>query len=281
MKSKINELADYREAPFQKEVTIACPAEHINVQMKHLTRKFKKTESVSEVAKGDVVVLSLVSELTKFNRPMVPITVGSRLFDEELEAQLIHHSCGESFTVTVQNQPVNVTIKQASRTLFPQPTDEMAAVYATEHEEFAGITTVAQYRQKVIEDYCQKEKQSILYQTMDDIMEYVLTHSDWDFDEDELAERVKAVKMEINTELKEEKGQTLEDLSTEDLKILFGVESFDEMDTMLRIEMERVIASDLWLLEIHQKQSIEEIENNGWAFLEEYVKANLQIREEK
>lgn len=157
----------------------------------------------------------------------------------------------------------------------------MAAAYAAEHEEFAGITTVAQYRQKVIEDYCQKEKQSILYQTMDDIMEYVLTHSDWDFDEDELAERVKAVKMEINTELKEEKGQTLEDLSTEDLKILFGVESFDEMDTMLRIEMERVIASDLWLLEIHQKQSIEEIENNGWAFLEEYVKANLQIREEK
>lgn len=89
MKSKINELADYREAPFQKEVTITCPDEHINVQMKHLTRKFKKTEAISEVAKGDVVVLSLVSELTKFNRPMVPITVGSHLFDEELEAQLI------------------------------------------------------------------------------------------------------------------------------------------------------------------------------------------------
>ena len=59
MKSKINKLADYREAPFERNVTIPYSEEHVQAQMRHLTRGYKKTEAVERLAKGDVAVLSL------------------------------------------------------------------------------------------------------------------------------------------------------------------------------------------------------------------------------
>ena len=176
MKSAINVLADYHDAPFERNVTVACPEEYIQTQMKHLTRSFKKTGSVEKIEKGDVVVLALQSELAKFNRPMVPLTVGGRLFDAELEEQLVGRCVGETFTAMVQDKAVTVTVKQASRTIFPEPTDEMAAAYAETHEGFEGVCTVNDYRNHVTEKYIEQEKQSIFYQTMDEVLSLSLIH---------------------------------------------------------------------------------------------------------
>lgn len=280
MRSYINTLVDYREAPFEKNVTLRCPEEHIQSQIRHLTRSYKKTENVQKIETGDVVLLSLESEMPKFNRPMVPVTVGGNLFDAEFEKQLAGHTVGETFTVTVQDKPVTVTVKQASRTVFPEATDEMAAAYAAEHEEFSNAVTVEKYRSCVIEKYIAEQKQQILFSAMDAVSEYVLTNSDFNFSEDEISERMDKAKKEICQSLKDD-GKDLELLTAEELDMYFGISSLTEFEKALKTNIEWSIASDLWLLAIHQKDSVDQIGDDPWAFLQEYVEENLNITEEK
>lgn len=280
MKSYINTLADYREAPFEKNVTIICPKEYVESQLKHLTRNYKKTEAVDVVENGDVAVLSVESELKKFNRSMLPLTVGKNLFDEEFEAQLVGHSVGGEFSVKVQNKNVDVTIKQASRTVFPRPTDEMALEYAKESEEFADIKTVDDYCNQIIDKYIDDERSQAVYNAMDEVVNYVLTHSDWEFDDSEIKEQ-KDIALEEVKEILKEDSKELESLTEEELDARFGVSSLDEFDEMLTSSIEQSIASELWLMAVNNTDNIEEFEGNPYEFLQEYVESNLNITEEK
>jgi FKBP-type peptidyl-prolyl cis-trans isomerase (trigger factor) len=278
MKSKINTLADYRQAPFERQVVLHCPEEYVQTQLRHLTRAYKKTEPVTRVENGDVVVLAVESALPKFNRPMVPVTVGGKLYDEELEEQLPGHSVGETFQAQVQGELVTVTIRQASRTVFPEPTDEMAAAYAARHEGFAEIKTVAEYRRKVTEEYLEKERQSALFGAMDQVCDYVLTSSDWEFDQEEVDSVAETSWGEFLQSL-EEDGKKLEDISSEQLQAEFGVSSIAELKELFQGGAEQQIATELWLAAVNGCPA-EELEN-PFAFLEEYVRENLTMEEEE
>ncbi len=280
MKSYINVLADYREAPFERNVTVSCPKEYVESQLKHLTRNSKKTEKVDTVENGDVVILSLESELDKFNRPMIPLTVGTNLFDAEFESQLAGHCVGETFTVSVQEKAVTVTVKQASRTVFPKPTDEMAAEYAKTHEDFKDVKTVEEYRNRIIEDYLEDQKQQAFYNAMDAVLYYVLTHSDWELDESEKNEQKETSLKEIKEDLKEE-NKELETLTEEELNLYFGISSLDEFDDMLTSSAEQTIAQELWLMAENKVESLDDFEGNPFEFLQTYVENNLNITEEK
>ena len=288
MKSYVNTLADYREAPFEKNVTISCPAEYIESQLRHLTRDYKKTEAVDVVENGDVVILALKSELEKFNRPMLPLTVGKNLFDEELEAQLVGHSVGEEFTVKVQNKDVAVAIKQASRTVFPQPTDEMALAYAKEHDDFADVKTVEDYRNQIVDKYIEEEKMDVIYGTLHEIALYVLNNSDWEFDEEEVHQLVEDEKKYIEQDLQQEESKSINDLTKEDLKRFFDVSTFDEFEEFIKNAAEERIATVLLFADVYgvdaKKMSVQELENSeffNWDFLENYIKESIKITEEK
>lgn len=285
MKSYINKLADYREMPFEKEAVIRCPKDYIDAQMKHLTRRYKKNEPVKILKKGDVAVLSLESKLEKFNRSSIFITVGGGIFHKEFEEQLVGHTVGEAFDLTVDGETVRVTVKQATQTVFPEPTDEMAADYAKEHDEFAECTTVEKYREQIIRTYCEEQKREAFYQRMEQILDYVLTHSDWEFDEEELQAWMAEAKTSVSKELEEE-GKTLETMSTEELQNTFGIDSPDEIDDLLQVEAERQIATVLWCAAMNsldaKNLSLEELEEKQeWEFLEKYIKENLIIKEER
>ncbi|MDE6752390.1 MAG: hypothetical protein K2J59_06460 [Eubacterium sp.] len=284
MKSYINSLADYRETPFEKEVRIECSEEYIQNQIKHITRSGKKTESVSVLEKGDVAVLSLESELDKFNKPAVFVTIGGGLFDKEFEEMLVGHKTGEAFDLTVQEKIVKVSVKQATRTVFPEPTDEMAEAYGKEHDEFEGIKTVEDYRNRVIDQYIEDKKRDTVYGAMSDIVDYVLTHSDWEFDDEEIEEIVAEERVYIEEELKQENNKTIKDLTEEELQNYFGIASLDEFDKFLQSGAEQRIASVLWIanvLEADAKEaSLNELEDNlDWDFLEKYVRETVKITE--
>lgn len=279
MKSHINVLADYREAPFEKNVVIGCPEEYVQGQMKHLTRNNKRTENISVLEKGDVAVLSLESGLERFNRPSVFVTVGGGLFDRDFEEKLIGHTVGEVFEVTVKDVPVKVTVKQGSRTIFPEPTDEMVEAYAAEHDGYDGITTVEQYRKAVADRYIEEQRNNALYAAMDAVYDYVLTHSDFEFDGEEIAGMIEESREEVKQQLKED-GMELENLTEEELQVHFGVSSLEEFERELEVNAERSIASELWLMRVHGKNSMEEIKGYPWGFMEGFVRENLNITEE-
>ncbi len=284
MKSYINTLADYREADFKKEITVSCPDEYVEGQMKHLTRAFKKTEAANVIEKGDVTVLSLESRTERFNRPSVFVTVGGGLFHKEFEEKLIGHKTGETFEIIVDGEAVKVTVNQATRTVFPEPTDEMALKYAKEHDDFSGIKTVEDYKSIVVEKYIEQEKNNAIYEAMNQALDYVLTHSDWEFDEGEISDMVKSEKEYITEELKNE-GRALEELSQNELSDAFGISELSELDGMLTGVCERQAAMGLWLAVNNgldpKTASDEEINNCSWDFLEKFIRANVKIKEEK
>lgn len=287
MKSYINILADYRKTPFEKDVVIRCPEEHIQAQMKHLTRTGKKSEAVSVIEKGDVVVLSLESEMEKYNRPTVFITIGSGLFDPDFEQMLIGRNTGETFELTVQGKTVNVTVKQATRTVFPAPADEMALQYGQDHDDFEGIKTVEDYRNRVVELYLEMQRENTIYGTMDKVIEYVLSNSDWEFDDEEIQQAVKEEKEYMEQELRqEEPDKTLRDLSEDEIQKFFGASSLEEIEEIITGGAEQRIATALWVASIKgidsKNVSLGELEEKlDWDFLEEFIKENIKIKEER
>jgi PHD/YefM family antitoxin component YafN of YafNO toxin-antitoxin module len=189
----------------------------------------------------------------------------------------VGHSVGETFQAQAQGEPVTVTIRQASRTVFPEPTDEMAAAYAAQHEGFAEIKTVAEYRQKVTEEYQDGQRKGALFAAMNEIHAYVLSHSDWEFDEDELYQLIEKGQEEFRESLAEE-GKSLDTMTAEQLIVEFGVNSLQELEDVFQENAEYQIATDLWLEAINGCPG-EEMEN-PWAFLEEYVRENLTMEED-
>jgi hypothetical protein len=283
MKSTINQLVNYRDVEWEREVNVTCPQEYIDRQMKHLSRGQKRTEEVEILEKGDVAVLTLTSDLPKFNRASVPVTVGGGLYDRELEEQLVGHRLGEHLTLMVQGHPVQVQIEACRRTVFPKPTDEMVAEAVKNMEGMENVRTVEEYRARLAASYVEEQKQQHTFQVLDDILEYILTHSDWNFDEEEVEEVFQEEQEMLREELKQEKT-SMEEMSAQTLKGYFGVETPEEVSTILRQEAERRIATALLLLHEHGKDSalysLEQAEEEDWDFLINYVNEQIQFKEE-
>lgn len=281
MKSKINVLADYTRAEFPREVDLACPEEYLRKKLRAVTRGHKRTEKAEAAEKGDAVVLAVESELPRFNRPMVQVAVGSGMYDRELEEQLVGRTVGGTFVAQVQGQPVTVTVKQVARTVFPEPTDEMAAEYAAAQEGMEAVKTVADYRRWAQEQYRDEKRQEALYGGMDACINYVLTHSDWDFDEEELAGMVEQELDYQREAMKKEECLDFDAMSDGDIRRVYGVESREKLGEMFRQGAEQHLATTLWMASAcgldPAQATQEELNQLNWDFLEEYVSGQLKF----
>jgi hypothetical protein len=76
----------------------------------------------------------------------------------------------------------------------------------------------------------------------------------------------------------------MEEMSAQTLKGYFGVETPEEVSTILHQEAERRIATALLLLHEHGKDSalysLEQAEEEDWDFLINYVNEQIQFKEE-
>ncbi len=285
MKTGINKLYDYREFPFERHVIIRRPdEEYMRKKMNALARSRKETLAVEEVRKGDVVVLALESELPKFNKPMVPVTVGGGLYDAELESQLVGLHAGQTAELTVQGKRVTATVKSAKRTVFPEPTDEDVRAYAATAYDMEGVDTVAAYRAKLVEDYCTEQRNHAIYGTMQDIMDHVLTHSDWAFDEGELDEFYRESMESLRDQLRRDENLELDEMTDAQIKRAVGVESREALEREIRSGAEWTVASFVWSAVCNGKDpaelTMDEAAELGWDFLEKYVRDSITLEEE-
>lgn len=281
MKSKINVLADYTRAEFPREVDLSCPEEYLRKKLRAVTRGHKRTEKAEVIEKGDAVVLAVESELPRFNRPVVQVAVGSGMYDKELEEQLVGRTVGETFVAQVQGKPVTVTVKQASRTVFPDPTDGMVAEYAASQEGMEDVKTVADFRRWAQKQYQDEKRQEALYGGMEACMDYVLTHSDWEFDEEELAGMVEQELDYQREAMRQEEGLDFDAMSDGDIRRVYGVESREKLEELFRQGTERHLATTLWMASAcgldPAQATQEELDKLNWDFLEEYVSGQLKF----
>lgn len=279
MKSYINELIDFKTFDFPHEVKLSCPDEHIQKQLKHITRGHKETIEVTELQKGDIAVIDLESSLERFNRSGLTLAVGSGLFDKELEAALIGKKTGEEFTAAVKETPVKVTVKSGKRTVFPEPTDEMTKQYAESVEGMEDVETISQYIDHVKAQYIAEKKQETVFTTLNEMLQYVLTHSDWEFDDDELEEIYKDMLENMEQMAQETHGKSFEEMTDEEISAETGIPNREALLDELRSECERQIASLLFVAANNGKDpkalSIEEAYNLSWDFMQSYVEENI------
>lgn len=283
MKSYINSLADFKAFEFDREVTLSCPEEYIEKQLRRVTRVNKIIEDVSVLENGDVAVIGLESTIERYNRPQLTLAVGSGLFDRELESQLIGKTVGETCTLTTKGTPVKVTILGGRRTVFPTPTDAMVKAYAATAGDMDGIETVTQLRTRVKQQYFNEKKQEVIFGTVNEIQNYVLTHSDWEFDPDELKELYDSMMADMEQMAKESYNKSFDELTDEEIAFETELPSREALLDELQIQCERTIAMLLFAIERHgmdaHKVNIEQAYALDWDFLQDYVEQSITFTE--
>lgn len=280
MRSGINKLVDYRNVPMEWEVTVSCPQEHIQKELRMAVRKHKTVVQVETVEKGAVVMLKLQSDCPRYNKAMVPVTVGSDLFDPALEKSCLGRKVGQTFCTETESGGVTVTVLKASRTLYPEPTDQMVEEYGRESEEYAGLTTVEAFVTKVRADYCDQLRDSAVYEKMNMLMDAVLEQSDWAFDPEDVSAMHSSSMQEIRVDLREQMGKTLEELSEKELTGYFGVRSLEELEQVIQADSERWIAIILWCAhEQNRTPSLKDMETLDFKFVEDFVRSKIVCEE--
>lgn len=275
--SHIRTLTDFKAVPVEWSVSLRCPEEHLHKELRQVVRKHKQVVDVVTLEPGDVALLKLESTFPKFNKAALPVTVGSNLFHSELERQCLGHGPGDRFFAETEQASVTVTVLKASRTLYPQPTDEMVAQFCQGVEAYEGITTVEDFLEKARKDWQTQKRADSVYEKMNDLMEAVLTTSDWEFAEEDL----QLLRQQNLQQLQQELNKPIESLTPQELRLQFGVEDMDALCAEIDLGSERWIACILWCAALAGRQpSFEDMETLDFDFLEAYVRSRIVYEEE-
>lgn len=191
-------------------------------------------------ALGDTLTLRTTSELPKFNKERVTVSIGRGLYDKGLEEALVGKKAGESCTVTIKDKPVAATILEIKRKTAPEPTDEM--VEALQEKDYKGnpLRTYAEYEAFICEGKTSEALANVNYYMMQKILEdYPVT----EYDEEDirvLGELERAFFREITLE---QDGVDLETLSKEEMQERMHCDSMADFVVMRH---------DWYKMKIHQ-----------------------------
>lgn len=271
MKSRIETLADYKQAEFPREIDVRCPEEYLQKKLRVFAKSGKRPEAVSILEKGDTAVLTLVSELSRFNRPMVTVAVGSGLYDKGLEERLVGHAVGESFMAEAQGKPVSVTIRQATRMVFPELTDELVTEYAASQGGMEDVKTVADFHRWAEKQYREEQRQEAVIAGTRACFDYVLTGSKVEFDEAEISEIAERMLNDAKESMKA-RGQDFDSMSDE---------KREQVRQKYRRLAEKQVAISLWVAALHgvdpAQTTLDEINKLDRDFLADYVSNQLNF----
>ena len=119
---------------------------------------------------GDTAVLKTESNLPKFNKERVTVTLGRGLYSKELEPLLIGKAVGDTVETELNGEKVKATVLELKRKQTPEPTDEMVA--ALEQKDMQGnpITTVEKYDRYIHAAKVDEVLANINYFTMESII---------------------------------------------------------------------------------------------------------------
>lgn len=180
---------------------------------------------------GDTLTLKTVSELPKFNKEKVSVSIGRGLYDKGLEEALVGKQVGDSVSVLVKEQNVTATVLEMKRKLAPVPTDEMVQALQAKDHRNKLITTVAEYEAFITEDKVMSVLAEINYYTMTPLLEdYPLT----DFEESDIVVLGKLERDMFRDLFLKESGIDVDTATPEQMKELLNVNTMDEFIALRR-----------------------------------------------
>ena len=211
---------------------------------------------------GDSLTLSVVSELPKFNKPKVRVTLGRGLYDSALEAALVGTKAGESRHVAIREKDVTATVVEIARKQIPAPTDEM--VRALEMTDFHNkpLTTVAEFEAFFIEQDTEGKLATVEGMIADAIVaDYPLT----EYDGEDLRVMRRLEAEWYASYYRDSEGVDVSALTREESQKMFGCDSFeaflDQLDEFLRQKLHYCLIA-LNILGIPCEGEVDPLENN-------------------
>lgn len=227
LKSKIINAYDYCSVDISKfAIPLEPDLKRYERDLLNFCKVFAEKEEVSNVAEQDIVTLSCSSDNPKFQKKHLTVRIGLGLYSKELEAKIIGMTMGETKSLTVGNDLVNVCIEKIVREIIPELTDELAVK--------SGIPDI-----QTAEDartYCRyKQYDELLEEPADEafayLAQYVLNRSEFELDEEELTE-ANAIMLRGMNDHRLFQGKTFDEVTEEEFYEAFGFSKQTMLDNM-------------------------------------------------
>ena len=167
--------------PIEVEVEESHLNGELELELQNLQLQARTVESALQVQIGDLVTLTLCSENKKWNRSSLQLKVGANLFNRDLEQTLPGKQAGETYSVALYESSVQITVNSIQRTVIPELTDALICSL-----EIPGVSTLAQYRQKLREKYTAFYRESYLQWYAVQFLQQWCDTCQWAIDQEEL-----------------------------------------------------------------------------------------------
>lgn len=118
---------------------------YIDRKAKELIRMHYNFENVlnDAIKCGDIVTLSLSSELKKYNKDNVELNVGKNYYNKDIESQLIGMKKGEKHELNTENKSVIFEVLEIKRRIYPEYNDAFI------REHFDAYENVQSYEESI------------------------------------------------------------------------------------------------------------------------------------
>lgn len=212
--------------------TIPSPTELRELARKSVVKDQLVLTSLPEDVRaelGDTLTLRTVSELPKFNKERVIVSIGRGLYDKGLETALAGKRVGESCEVTVKEKSVSATVLEIKRKTAPEPTDEM--VEALQEKDYKGniLHTYAEYEAFICEGKTMEALANINYYIMEALLK---DHPIAEYSEDDIRILGDLERKMFHQLFLDEKGIDLYQMSKEEMQEMWQCDSFDDFISM-------------------------------------------------
>lgn len=180
---------------------------------------------------GDTLTLKTESELPKFNKERVSVSIGRGLYDKGLEEALTGRQVGDCVSVLVKEKEVTATVLEIKRKTAPEPTDEMVRELQAKDYQNHLLTTVKEYEDFVAADKVTSILAEINYYCMTPLLEdYPMTG----FEESDIEALGKLERDMFRGLFLKENGIDVDSATPEQMQELLQVNSMDEFISMRR-----------------------------------------------
>lgn len=274
---------------FQKVFT--PDQEKIQAELDRLRNKKIVWQAAEMVEKGDVVVCRMRSELAKYNRDPVRITVGLGLFDRELEQRLYGLNVGVRLSIERQGKLAEVELQEILRKRVPDLQDDFVLELG-----IPEVDSVEGYRRWLAEEQKKEALREDKYYVMQHIFETVFSESSMEISPEDCRVLAEGEMARLGA-IASWDNQKLEEMTEEDFIGKIPVRSYQELvelvNSMARKDVQIALAG--YALAALRGYAFEQEEQEGYfrdkaqdlklsleecyrTFPQEYVQMHMAIR---
>lgn len=179
--SKILKFVDYKNEDFEIEFPkFKLDKDKLEKDVKRAQYANGTKESVAEIQKGDLVLLSCSSNNKRFQKNDIYVIVGKNLYSTELEEKLIGLSLG-NHKITVDIDDVEIEIKEITRTTIPALTDENVKAWNVDANSVEELKRMFFKRQ--VDNFRDDDEDADMFNSM--FAMHILGSMEFDFDDAE------------------------------------------------------------------------------------------------